>query len=50
LKIENGFELVNQFQTLFIFKVFSDSKICKKDYLINIVLIENGKIVNSLNS
>jgi hypothetical protein len=27
LKIENGFELVNQFQTLFIFKVLSDSKI-----------------------
>jgi hypothetical protein len=31
LKIENGFELVNQFQTLFIFKVLSDSKICKKN-------------------
>jgi hypothetical protein len=31
LKIENSFELVIQFQTIFIFKVLSDSKICKKN-------------------
>jgi hypothetical protein len=31
LKIENGFGLVIQIKTLFIFKVLSDSKICKKN-------------------
>jgi hypothetical protein len=30
-KWKNSFELVIQFQTLFIFKVLSDSKICKKN-------------------
>jgi hypothetical protein len=49
LKIENGFELVIQFQTISYSKFYQILKYAKR-ILINIVLIENGKIVNSLNS
>jgi hypothetical protein len=47
--IENGFGLVMKIQKLFMLKVLSDSKICKK-ILDNAFLNKNGKIINSLNS
>jgi hypothetical protein len=43
------FGLVIQIQTLFIFQVLLDLKYAKR-ILINTILVENGKIVNSLNS